>query len=333
VAIGPGPDGFIHLEGTGTVRESIDRECLWRAALRRGLRKGVSGCLWMLKILVPLSLATALLDYSGWLYELDPVLAPLMGVISLPPAAALPILVGLGAGIYACIAAMAMLPLSQEHMTIVTVFVLIAHSLPQEAIIQAKSGIGFLKSTGVRLAAAFLSCLAVAWIVQPAHGEVAAAVTHTSLAFGPFLAKWGLDMARLGLKILVIIVGVMVLIELLKAYNLVDRVASFLAPLLQAMGLHRRAGLLWLTGALFGLVYGAAVIVEQSRELKISREEIEKLQLSIGINHAMIEDSLLFLPFVVSPLYAWLPRLAAAIAVVYLMTLWFKLRPAGGGAA
>lgn len=316
------------MKGARSVSESINRESPWRVAVRRGLRKGLSGCLWMLKILVPVSLATALLDYSGWLYELDPVLAPLMGLLSLPSAAALPIIVGLGAGIYGCIAAMAMLTLSPEQMTIVTVFVLIAHSLPQEALIQAKSGIHFLKSTGVRLLAAILSCLAVAWILQPAHGEVAAAVPHTTLAFGPFLAKWGLDMARLGLKILVIIGGVMVLIELLKAYNLVDRVASFCAPVLHLMGLHRRAGLLWLTGALFGLVYGAAVIVEQSRELNIGREEIEKLQLSIGINHAMIEDSLLFLPFVVSPLYAWLPRLAAAIAVVYLMALWFRLRPA-----
>ncbi|HSV93496.1 MAG TPA: iron transporter, partial [Desulfobacterales bacterium] len=241
----------------------------------------------------------------------------------------LPIVVGLGAGIYGCIAAMAMLPLSPEQMTIVTVFVLIAHSLPQEALIQAKSGIHFVKSTGIRLLAATLSCLAVAWLLQPAHGEaVAAAIPGAALAFGPFLAKWGLDMARLGLKILAIIVGVMVLIELLKAYELVDRVAVFLSPVLRVMGLHRSAGLLWLTGALFGLVYGAAVIVEQSRELNIDRQEIEKLQLSIGINHAMIEDSLLFLPFVVSPLYAWLPRLAAAIAVVYLMTLWFRLRPA-----
>jgi hypothetical protein len=314
------------------VRESIDREGGWRAAVRLGLRKGMSGYLWMLKVLVPVSLATALLDYSGWLYGLDPVLAPLMGVIGLPPAAALPILVGMAAGIYGCIAALAMLSLSPEHMTIVTVFVLIAHSLPQEAVIQAKSGIHFLKSTGVRLLAAFLSCLAVAWILHPAHGELAAAgaaIPRTALELAPFLLKWGLDMARLGLKILVIIVGVMVLIELLKAYNLVDRCASFFAPVLGIMGLHRRTGLLWLTGALFGLVYGAAVIVEQSRELNINREEIEKLQLSIGINHAMIEDSLLFLPFVVSPVYAWLPRLVAAIAVVYLMTLWFKLHPAG----
>ena len=308
--------------------ESIDRESPWHAALHRGVRKGLSGCLWMLKILVPVSLATALLDYSGWLYELDPVLAPLMGLIGLPTAAALPVVVGLGAGIYGCIAAMAMLPLSPEQMTIVTVFVLIAHSLPQEALIQAKSGVHFAKSTGIRLLAAVLSSLAVAWLLQPAPGEaVAVAVPHATLAFGPFLAKWGLDMARLGLKILVIIVGVMVLMELLKAYALVDRVAAVLAPVLRLMGLHRSAGLLWLTGALFGLVYGAAVIVEQSRELDISQQEIEKLQLSIGINHAMIEDSLLFLPFVVSPLYAWLPRLAAAIAVVYLMTLWFRMRP------
>jgi len=40
----------------------------------------------------------------------------------------------------------------------------------------------------------------------------------------------------------------------------------------------------------------------------------------------MIEDPLLFLPFVVSPLYAWLPRLAAAIVAVYLVSLWFKFK-------
>jgi len=75
-----------------------------------------------------------------------------MAVMSLPPAAALPILIGLTAGIYGCLAAMAVLPLSVEHMTLITVFVLNAHNLPQEGIIQAKSGINFVKTTLVRLA-------------------------------------------------------------------------------------------------------------------------------------------------------------------------------------
>ena len=118
----------------------------------------------------------------------------------------------------------------------------------------------------------------------------------------------------------------MILIELMKAYEVIDVFVKLFEPFLKLMGLQRQAGFLWLTGALFGLAYGGAIIVEQSRELKLSAEEVEKLQLSIGINHAMIEDPLLFMPFVVSPLYVWLPRLAAAIVVVYLVSLWFKFK-------
>jgi hypothetical protein len=37
----------------------------------------------------------------------------------------------------------------------------------------------------------------------------------------------------------------------------------------------------------------------------------------------MIEDPLLFLPFGINPLWLWVPRLAAAIAAVYLISAWF----------
>ena len=299
-----------------------------RNALAKGLRKGLSGYIWLLKILLPVSLATALIDYSGWLHQLDFLLKPVMAVMSLPPAAALPILIGLTAGIYGCLAAMAVLPLSEEHMTLITVFVLIAHNLPQEGIIQAKSGINFVKTTLVRLAAAVLTCLAVAWWLQPAPAEAAAAsagLREWSSAW-PFLQDWLGGMLRLCAKILVIVIGVMTLIELMKEFNLVDVFVRLLAPVLRLMGLHQRAGVLWLTGVLFGLAYGGAVIVEESRDLRLSPEEVEKLQLSIGINHSMIEDPLLFLPLGVSPFWLWVPRLAAAVAAVYLIAVWFKLR-------
>ena len=49
-------------------------------------------------------------------------------------------------------------------------------------------------------------------------------------------------------------------------------------------------------------------------------EELERLHLSIGINHAMIEDPSLFLPLGIHPL--WIPRLVAAILAVHLLSLW-----------
>lgn len=302
-------------------------------ALTQGVRKGLSSYIWLLKILVPISLATALLENSGWLHRLDFLLEPAMAVMSLPPAAALPILIGLTAGIYACLAAMTALPLSAEHMTLIAVFVLIAHSLPQEGIIQAKSGINFVKATFVRLAAAVVTCMAVAWWLQPATANTAGAVSvgiREAVPLVDFLLKWGSDTLVLCLKIFAILFTVMILIEMMKAYEVIDVFATLFEPFLKLMGLQRQAGFLWLTGALFGLAYGGAIIVEQSRELKLRAEEIEKLQLSIGINHSMIEDPILFMPFVVSPLYVWLPRLAAAIVVVYLVALWFKFKTKPG---
>jgi spore maturation protein SpmB len=229
-----------------------------RGALNRGLRKGVSSYIWLLKILIPVSLATALLDYSGWIHHMDVVLKPAMAILSLPPAAALPILVGILSGVYGCIAAMAVLPLAVDHMTIITVFVLIAHSLPQEGIIQAKSGINFVKTTAARLAAAIATCLVVAVCIGPDDGGAAATASNLREipSFWPFLQTWLIEMLRLCIKILAILFGVMITIELMKEFNLIDLLVRLFGPVLKMMGLDRRAGVLWLTGVLFGLSFG-----------------------------------------------------------------------------
>jgi hypothetical protein len=300
-----------------------------RKAFDEGLRRALSGYIWLLKILIPVSLATALLDYSGWIHNLDFVLKPVMATLSLPPSAALPILIGMTAGVYSSLAAMAVLPLSGDHVTIITVFILIAHNLPQEGIIQARSGINFVKTTLVRIAAALAACAVVAWCLQADAGSAAASVSVPLREWPPlwaFLLDWLVGMLQLCAKVLIIVIGVMTLIELMKEFNLIDIFVKRFAPVLRMMGLHQRAGVLWLTGALFGLAYGGAVIVEESGNLRLSPEEVEKLQLSIGINHSMIEDPLLFLPLGVSPFWLWVPRLAAAVAAVYLISAWFKLK-------
>ncbi len=145
-------------------------------------------------------------------------------------------------------------------------------------------------------------------------------------AFGDFARGWLTDTLRLCLKILPIILGVMTLIEVMKALNLIDGCVRILGPVLRLMGLDRQTGVLWLTGALFGLAYGGAVIVEQARELRLDPLEVEKLQLSIGINHSMIEDPLIFMSLGLGAFWMWVPRLAAAVAAVYALTLWVHLR-------
>ncbi len=83
----------------------------------------------------------------------------------------------------------------------------------------------------------------------------------------------------------------MITLEIMKRYLLIDRILHVMAPVLKILGLGKQTGFLWFTAAIFGLTYGAAVIVEETKAGDFSKKELERLQISIGINHAMIEGN------------------------------------------
>ena len=69
-----------------------------------------------------------------------PLQAALASAASFAVGAALPLLIGMLTGVYGGIAAMVVLPFSSAQMTLMAVFILMAHALIQEGIIQGKSG-------------------------------------------------------------------------------------------------------------------------------------------------------------------------------------------------
>jgi hypothetical protein len=149
-----------------------------------------------------------------------------------------------------------------------------------------------------------------------------AAASDASPTFMGALGGWCLQMLFLSLQILAILVVIMTLNEWMRARNIARRLAGFLKPVLRLMGLSESVGLLWLTAMLFGITYGGAVIVEEVRRGTLAPEELERLHLSIGVNHAVIEDPALFLPLGIHPLWLWVPRWAAALVVVHLVNGW-----------
>ena len=294
--------------------------------LHSGARQGGRAFLWIIKILVPVSFLTALLEFSGWTFTLVGRLEPVMGWLSLPPEAALPILTGLLIGIYGGIGVMATLPLTVDQMTLIAVFLLIAHNLIQEGIIQGKSGIPILKITMARLLAAAAAVLVVAQFMESDTSLPLSAAASGPASIGSIqaLKRWFLDTAGLCAKMLAIIMVVMIVMETIRVFRLTDRVLETLAPMLRIMGLEKKVAFLWMTGAFFGIAYGGAVIVQEVRREGFATNEIEKLHLSIGINHSIIEDPALFLSFGLSPFWMWVPRLVAAVIIVYAVGLWHR---------
>lgn len=303
-----------------------------------GLRKGLKGFLWMLRILLPASLGTSLLAWSGLLETVSGWLAPLMGLLHLPGMAALPLVIGGAAGIYGGLAAMASLPLTAGQATLVAVFLLMAHNLILEGIVQGRSGINGLLVTGFRLVSAAITTFVCGFFVGGVGGQavsasgaaagagvltsISAAGAATRVPFLQFLGGWGLATLRLAGKILLIIMALLVVLEILKSLGWIRHLVRALRPVLRVLGLGEEAGYMWTAAAIFGLTYCAPIIVEEARAGTLSRRELTKLNLSISINHSVVEDPFLFMATGVGAFWLFVPRLAFAILAVRLLSLW-----------
>lgn len=288
-----------------------------KSSFLAGVKRGWSSFVWICKITIPVSFLVALLQWTGWLNQLDFLLHPLTSLINLPPEAALPIISGMLINPYAVIAIITVLPFTVEQMTLIAIFSMIAHSLIMEGIIQHKSGINIIKATLFRITAAILTVLTVSQFLGDTSQSVimpADLTVHT-----PFLEAlkiWTVGMIGLLAKIFGIIMVIMIILESLKSLGWIEYSLKFFSPLMRILGLSERTAMMWVAAITFGLVYGGAVILEEAKKGTLTKEELEHFHIFIGINHAMVEDPALFAVLGLNLFWLWVPRFMMAILAV-----------------
>ena len=303
-----------------------------RTGLLTGIKRGWSSFVWICKIIIPVSFVAALIQWSGWLSQLDFLLHPLMNLINLPAAAALPIIIAMTVSFYGAIAIMVVLPFTIEQITLIALFITIAHMLIVEGIVQHKSGLNVIKATLVRIGAAILTVFVVSQFFGDTGQSIGlpdSIIVHT--AFIEVLKSWAIDTLGLCGRIFVIIMLVMTLLYCSESLGWINYLLKFFRPLMKILGLSDRAVMMWVTGAGFGLLYGSAVIIEEVKKGALTKEELEHLQISIGINHSIVEETALLLVLGINPFWLLIPRfIASAIAVHTLRAIQFlknKLLP------
>jgi spore maturation protein SpmB len=298
-----------------------------RSGFLAGVRRGWRSFVWILKIILPVSLLTAILHWTGWLDQISSVFNPLMSLLDLPPQAALPIISGMLTNLYVTIAAMTVIPFTAEQMTLIAVFSLICHNLIAEGIIQHKSGINVIKATLIRMVAAVLTVLVVGQFLGDTGQSIAMPVVPVDAS--PLLSvlkDWAFNLIVLLARILGILMAVMIMLELSEALGWTERVVGLFRPVMRVLGLSEQTAPLWVTSAAFGLMYGGAVTMDKARKMRLRQEELERLHISIGINHSMIEDPALFLALALNPFWLWVPKLITAVAAVHIYRAVHHLR-------
>ena len=106
---------------------------------------------WLLKLMIPISLAITILQHTGLLAKIALCLHPLFVHLGLPGASAVAFLSGATAGTYAGIAAMMSMPLTMKQATILSMMIALCHALPMECAVNRMTGSSFWKMATIRV--------------------------------------------------------------------------------------------------------------------------------------------------------------------------------------
>lgn len=131
-------------------------------------------------------------------------------------------------------------------------------------------------------------------------------------------AAWG--SARNVLIMAAIIIPIMILLELAREKRILDHLSKKLAPALKIFGMSPEAAFPLLAGIIFGISYGAGVIIDSAKSGRISWRDMFLVNVFLSVCHAMIEDTALFLAVGADPFVIIVGRLGLAVIITYLVS-------------
>ncbi len=92
----------------------------------------------------------------------------------------------------------------------------------------------------------------------------------------------------------IIVLPLMVILQIAKDYKILDRISKSFRFLTNFFGMSEDSTLPLLVGITFGIVYGAGIIIQSSKEGNISRKDMFLTSVFLIVCHAIIEDTLIF---------------------------------------
>ncbi|MCL5289533.1 MAG: nucleoside recognition protein [Firmicutes bacterium] len=117
-----------------------------------------------------------------------------------------------------------------------------------------------------------------------------------------------------------IIFFVMMIMEIGRDLQVLDRVTKWAAPALRLFGMSRQATFPLIVGLAFGIAYGAGVIIESARSGEISWRDLFLVNLFLSTCHAIFEDTALFLAVGANPWIILIGRFLLAVVLTYLVS-------------
>jgi spore maturation protein SpmB len=252
----------------------------------------------LIRITIPVAIATKVFEELGLISFLSIVLTPVMDILGLPGALGLVWATAMLTNIYGGIAVFtALLPgltLTSAQVTVLCSVILIAHSLPIELSVSKRAGAEVLPIALIRLLGAVVYgfllnrlCLAFDIWQQPA------VLLFKVTAKSGDLLPWVIDLLRnLGLIVGAIFL-IIICMRLFRAVGFLGLMEKILAPVLPFFGMSHQAAPITVVGMIMGIGYGGALIIRETSTGKLTKEEVFNSMALMGLCHGLVEDTLI----------------------------------------
>ncbi|WP_457564687.1 nucleoside recognition domain-containing protein [Caminibacter sp.] len=273
-------------------------------------KKALKSSLLILKYVVPIYILADILYYYNILSYVSFIFEPITKLLDLPKETSLAIISGVFLNLYAAIAFAAPIDLSAKEWSILAIFLGVCHSLLVESAILKKIGISVKYSFLLRILGGFIIAYIATFIPDSFFGKSTNAqfqkIEYAS--FFEMIYHSLFNALILSFKIIVLITVLIFVMEgikrVLKNFN-VSKTFSIVV------------------GLFLGITYGAAILIEEAKNLK--KSDIFFIATFLSICHSIIEDPLLFVIFGANFWLVVTVRLIFAFIFAYFLTkLFFK---------
>ncbi|AZB44977.1 hypothetical protein CEF21_20330 [Bacillus sp. FJAT-42376] len=299
-----------------------------KASLAKGWKAGLSTTWTLGKVIFPVTLLVGILRHTPVLDWIIHAITPLMGLIGLRGEAAIPLVLGNFLNLYAGIAGILTLDLSVKEVFILAVMLSFSHNLIIESTVAAKVGVKLWLILIVRIGLALVSA-AVINAVWHGGGEMA--------RYG-FIAKtqsqpdgWGeilLEAVGKGLlgiaQLAAIVIPLMIIMQFMKDFGWLKVFSRWMAPVTRFLGMRENTSMTLVAGLTIGLAYGAGVMIQAVKEDGVSYRDLTLAFIFLVSCHAVVEDTLIFVPLGIPVLPLFLIRVMTAVVLTVIIAKCWK---------
>jgi hypothetical protein len=305
------------------------------STLKRGLMVGLNTTWALGKVIFPVTLIVSILQYTPVLPWIIKLITPLMSLLGLSGDAAIPLVIGNFLNLYAAIGAILTLDLTVKEVFIIAVMLSFSHNMLVESSVALKVGVKLWVIVLVRLGLAFISAVVInlVWnggseIAQ--YGMVPSKSEEVS-GWGAILLE-GITKAGLGIfQLAIIVIPLMVVVQIMKDKQWLAVFSRWMAPITRALGMKENTSTTMAAGLLIGLAYGAGVMIQAVKEDGVSKKDVTLAFIFLVACHAVIEDTLIFIPLGIPVLPLLLIRLGVAILLtITVAVIWNRADIAKG---